>query len=664
MKLKVKILLVISTMLILIFSVVIAYVYFQNKQSIYERESENVNTLTDSIETNLQTELKSTVVAVQSIANNPEVQELFFKRDREGLLTLLAPVYESIKEDVAQFQFHLPDSTAFLRLHKPEKYGDSLKDIRFTVNEANSKKEIVYGIEEGVAGYGLRVVVPMFYKGNHIGSVEYGNNFGITYLEQLKKNFSKEFLLYVYKIENNQVIFDETSLLASTIEKDIYDVDNEELLKLRDNKPVYVIDKKDKNVGIILIPNMDFQGNISSFTKVITDRTSVVTSQTNLFMMLGLILLVSVSIVVIGIYLVLKLSLRNIDRLVDKSNLVAQGNFTIDCTVNSKDEIGVLSQSFKSMVESMRMMITDIKGAIEKLSNTSVDLVTSSENMSLQNKNVARSAGEIADGAIAQAEEAERSLMATNTLSVNLDEMRDMLSITMERTQTMLQKTNQGSASVDILNKSFNENIDATIKVGNGVNLLTEKSNIISTITQTINSIAEQTNLLALNAAIEAARAGEHGKGFAVVAEEVRKLAEQSAVATSEIQKIIDDIENLIETTQTMMKITIEKSEESKQYIEKSSEAFHDINESSVEVLNRIISLDQYASGIIQTKTEVLELIQNISAITEESAAASQEVSATAQTEAEEVSKVIEVISELNHLIQYLNASVSKFIVD
>lgn len=664
MKLKVKILLVISTMLILIFSVVIAYVYFQNKQSIYERESENVNTLTDSIETNLQTELKSTVVAVQSIANNPEVQELFFKRDREGLLTLLAPVYESIKEDVAQFQFHLPDSTAFLRLHKPEKYGDSLKDIRFTVNEANSKKEIVYGIEEGVAGYGLRVVVPMFYKGNHIGSVEYGNNFGITYLEQLKKNFSKEFLLYVYKIENNQVIFDETSLLASTIEKDIYDVDNEELLKLRDNKPVYVIDKKDKNVGIILIPNMDFQGNISSFTKVITDRTSVVTSQTNLFMMLGLILLISVSIVVIGIYLVLKLSLRNIDRLVDKSNLVAQGNFTIDCTVNSKDEIGVLSQSFKSMVESMRMMITDIKGAIEKLSNTSVDLVTSSENMSLQNKNVARSAGEIADGAIAQAEEAERSLMATNTLSVNLDEMRDMLSITMERTQTMLQKTNQGSASVDILNKSFNENIDATIKVGNGVNLLTEKSNIISTITQTINSIAEQTNLLALNAAIEAARAGEHGKGFAVVAEEVRKLAEQSAVATSEIQKIIDDIENLIETTQTMMKITIEKSEESKQYIEKSSEAFHDINESSVEVLNRIISLDQYASGIIQTKTEVLELIQNISAITEESAAASQEVSATAQTEAEEVSKVIEVISELNHLIQYLNASVSKFIVD
>jgi methyl-accepting chemotaxis protein len=482
-------------------------------------------------------------------------------------------------------------------------------------------------------------------------------------LEQLKKNFSKEFLLYVYKIENNQVIFNETSLLASTIEKDIYDVDNEELLKLRDNKPVYVIDKKDKNVGIILIPNMDFQGNISSFTKVITDRTSVVTSQTNLFMMLGLILLISVSIVVIGIYLVLKLSLRNIDRLVDKSNLVAQGNFTIDCTVNSKDEIGVLSQSFKSMVESMRMMITDIKGAIEKLSNTSVDLVTSSENMSLQNKNVARSAGEIADGAIAQAEEAERSLMATNTLSVNLDEMRDMLSITMERTQTMLQKTNQGSASVDILNKSFNENIDATIKVGNGVNLLTEKSNIISTITQTINSIAEQTNLLALNAAIEAARAGEHGKGFAVVAEEVRKLAEQSAVATSEIQKIIDDIENLIETTQTMMKITIEKSEESKQYIEKSSEAFHDINESSVEVLNRIKSLDQYASGIIQTKTEVLELIQNISAITEESAAASQEVSATAQTEAEEVSKVIEVISELNHLIQYLNASVSKFII-
>ncbi len=89
----------------------------------------------------MEEQIETSEVSALSLANNLEVQRLFADRDREALAEMLLPAFNSISDRIAQIQFHLPDSTSFLRLHKPEKYGDSLKDFRFTVNEANEKKK-------------------------------------------------------------------------------------------------------------------------------------------------------------------------------------------------------------------------------------------------------------------------------------------------------------------------------------------------------------------------------------------------------------------------------------------------------------------------------------------------------------------------------------------
>ena len=129
------------------------------------------------------------------MAYNTEVQRLFAESNRRPYRQLL-PGYEMVKDQYAQMQFHLPDSTSFLRLHQPERYGDSLRDFRHTVNVANQTRTITAGLEEGRGGYGLRVVVPVFYQGQHIGSVEYGGDFGLPFLITLQKELGGDYFIY------------------------------------------------------------------------------------------------------------------------------------------------------------------------------------------------------------------------------------------------------------------------------------------------------------------------------------------------------------------------------------------------------------------------------------------------------------------------------------
>ncbi len=154
-------------------------------QLIVSKEQDYNLLLESAVNSRMDAQLDSAQMSVQTIAGNPRIQELFAQRDREQLAVELIPVYDVLKEEVAQIQFHLPNSDSFLRLHMPENYGDSLKEFRFTVNEANESQRMVRGLEEGRGGYGFRVVVPMFYQGRHTGSFEYGSNFGEGFLAEI-----------------------------------------------------------------------------------------------------------------------------------------------------------------------------------------------------------------------------------------------------------------------------------------------------------------------------------------------------------------------------------------------------------------------------------------------------------------------------------------------
>lgn len=189
-----------------------------------------------------------------------------------------------------------------------------------------------------------------------------------------------------------------------------------------------------------------------------------------------------------------------------------------------------------------------------------------------------------------------------------------------DKTADHAREGNEGIARIaeqmDIIKSVNNAN-------GEVIKSLKESADKINQIVQLITKFADQTNLLALNAAIESARAGEHGRGFAVVAEEVRKLAEQSAVSAKEIHSIIVIIQNNIEKASRVMDEGIIEAERGSEVVRDVAEKFRKI----------IISVQDLAGGIQEVATATEEMssaVQNVNAVAEEQSAAMEELTSSA----------------------------------
>ncbi len=185
---------------------------------------------------------------------------------------------------------------------------------------------------------------------------------------------------------------------------------------------------------------------------------------------------------------------------------------------------------------------------------------------------------------------------------------------------------------------------EATDSVTRAIHELAAKSVEIGGIVETITGIASQTNLLALNAAIEAARAGEQGRGFAVVAEEVRKLAEESQTAATQIAALIDEIQAETKKTVAVVEDGAKRTADGVAVVEQTREAFIQIGEQVENVTERI--------GLIVTATaEVAAVAEQSSASTEQVSASTEETSASAQEIAASAQELSATAEELHGLV-------------
>lgn len=654
MSLKSKIFIGFTVSVLLIFSILSYYTFNETTKTIIEREQEMLEVLKRSVNIQMEKQLEAAEISVLTLANNTEIQRTFAEGNREELEKMLVPAYKSISSKVSQVQFHLPDSTSFLRLHQPEKFGDSLKDFRFTVNETNAKKEVVKGLEEGVGGYGFRVVVPMFYEGVHTGSVEYGSDFGVSFLEGLKNNYSGEY--FIYSLETNA----DSNMFASTSE-DRWNVENDDYLERLSNDETLYLTTEDNMYNVMLIPFKDYGDNVRGYFKVVNDRSSLVQQMNGIKRNAILYTVGLSSIALLLFYLFLNYSLKPIKELINVTEKVASGDLTQIIKVNTKDEISILANSFNTMTSSLRDVISRAGNVSENVAATSQQLSAASEEVSAAAEEVGNTIEEVSQTAQNQFDSIKVSRGIMDTMVGNIKNVTaniDNINISSKNT---LDSAQEGIlSSKDAVAKMNNLKI-STEKAAEEIFKLDEASKEIEKIVVTISDIAEQTNLLALNAAIEAARAGEAGRGFSVVAEEVRKLAEQSGQSSRQIAELISNIQYEIDETVKAMESNNREVDSGVHSVTESSNKFSDILNEINNIVNQIDEVTTLTHEAYTNAHEVTDSFHTMADLSLETVESSGNVAASSQEQTAAMEEIASATTSLAATASELRDSISIF---
>lgn len=440
-------------------------------------------------------------------------------------------------------------------------------------------------------------------------------------------------------------------------------LEQEELLKaIKENKQGYKeYDGKEnevltrKSASFTKMEDLGWTILATTYTDEITKETSKMLYNTLIIGVVSLIFAIVISILFTeGLIKHIKLLLKSMDK-------IKEGDFTVRCNVKSKDEIGELAIGFNKMIEEISGLIYNMQSISSSLSLSSEGLAAIAEETSTSAENVTNAVEAIALGASQEAMETEKVTNLTINLSNRLNELQSNTENMLNSTEEVIE-VNKGGIEVvgelkgkNQLNEIAIKNIEAAIIE------LDNKTKNISNIIGTISSIAEQTNLLALNASIEAARAGEAGRGFAVVAEEIRKLAEGSNNAAQEINSIIANIEKESSNTVEKMKDVKLISEEQSLSVDKVNISFENISKSVNGITDNIKLLGNFINDINKDKEHIIEAMQNISAISEESAATSEEVTASMHQQIEAIQNVAATADTLSNDANNLNTEIAKF---
>jgi methyl-accepting chemotaxis protein len=352
---------------------------------------------------------------------------------------------------------------------------------------------------------------------------------------------------------------------------------------------------------------------------------------------------------------------RTINRIIGASELAAAGDLSVNFNSRRQDELGKLTRSINVMIGSMRNLIEQTREVSEKVSSSVQTVSATSLNVASVSSDISRAIQEISQGASAQASDAEFGVKKISELAEKINRVTDNAKSIGDLTKNTMEMTQNGLTTVNDLDNRASKTTIISREIMIDIQELDVQSKSIGKIVKVIRSIADQTNLLALNAAIEAARAGEMGKGFAVVADEVRKLAEQSMDATREISMIIKN-------TQDKTAKTVEKAATTEEILNFQNIAVQGTIEIFIKIKNSMenlsIQVDQIKSLISEmeeNKEHAINSIQNISAVSQETAASSQEVTASTQEQLASVEDLAARADELKNAADDLQKNISKF---
>lgn len=345
-------------------------------------------------------------------------------------------------------------------------------------------------------------------------------------------------------------------------------------------------------------------------------------------------------------YLFVNGTITPIKRVTEIVGRLAHMDFTEiegqDKLVKRTDETGMMSRAVAELRAQLAEIVSSLRQQSTQLFSASESLHTNASETASTVEQVEKAVSEISEGASSQADETQKATENVILMGNMVEETSQEVANLISNADHMKKASDEATATLAALEKINQHAKEAIDVIYEQTNTTNESALKIREATSLITSIAEETNLLSLNATIEAARAGEQGRGFAVVASQIQKLAEQSNESARQIENIIDslisDSQKAVETMGEVKTIMESQSEN----VEKTDAIFTEVKSgitSSIEGVNKIADKTK---RLDEARVNVVDVVQNLTAIAEENAASTEETSASVT----EVSNIVYNISE------------------